>query len=1226
VARKAGQDETKPENQGPKKPVRPKADGATQTRPRVTHAPDRPAPMPGCGSPDRAQPSPAQATAADMAPPEPSDETRLLRNALIDLEHLRQREAAALRVTRTMFSVLDAMTQAPTLDTAIEVMIDETARAIPRSVPVLLRAKGDEILIEAAGLAALAGQRIMTGAGFVERRRILVDLQSSKFAQGLPDLSRQTIFARWQSLMLTPLEIETEEPMALGCLHDESGGFSHDDLHLLSRIAAIGAQVLEARRQASRNRHLAAVLRGDPVNDSADAATANRIDAPFEAMNIALSRMTEAQSMVLGLFNDLLQSPESEKDAAIDRALAVLGGFIGCDRTYVFRNRPPGRLDNTHEWVAEGIAPMIAALQDLDVNDFGTWLGTLRSGEIVRIDDTAELPAGTTESETLAMQGIRSLLLVPMGKGKNWRGLMGYDSVRKARNFLPGEIRILQSVASAIDTLISEREANRHIKSANAALAAERSRLVATLGAMPDLVVELGPDGTLQSYHRGQMPIVPERLNQLIGAPLTDALPPETAARAVALLAEIAKSGETRSLEFLFDLGFGPRWMEAHGARKLDDVGQLAGFVVVLRDITLSRWQSHQVARLGAIARRTTNLVFVTDADHRIDWINAACERRLGIVADRVRGLAFVDLLARYKASREDLAEIAASLRNRDPIGRELALHDPQGETLWFEIEIQPLPQEDGAAEAAMAVLVDITALKEAEARALSDRAAAMDASLDGIALVGANGRFDYMNSALRAELGIIRDQEILGRNWRHIFAQPEIARINETVMPALRQDKIWRGETIARALDGRPVELELSLTERPDGGLVVIARNITERRRVALERERLREALQIAQRREAIGHLAAGLAHDFNNLLATISGSLALIAQSSAPDAAHMPHATRIAAASDQAAMLVQRLLGFGSRAPKLGRIDLRAPLREVAEFLAPGLGARRFHLHLPKTPALADADPTDVLQIGLNLAINARDAMPSGQGDIRLRLRATTEADLAGPFDRGAPDTGKAYWLIEIEDSGHGMDDATRQTIFDPYFSTKGEGGTGLGMGIIASILTANRGAIRLDSQPGKGTRVTVLWPAVRASLSPAPFPDVDKAAPDLAGSTILLVDDSESVLAVHTAILEAAGAEVGATSLPREAIEVLRETPDAWDLVITDFDMPDLNGADFADLVHQIAPELPIMLVTALPDWQARSPQARPCFAAVLAKPVTGVRLVATAAALIATKRKA
>ena len=528
----------------------------------------------------------------------------------------------------------------------------------------------------------------------------------------------------------------------------------------------------------------------------------------------------------------------------------------------------------------------------------------------------------------------------------------------------------------------------------------------------------------------------------------------------------------------------------------------------------------------------------------------------------------------------------------------------------WLRVFERAMP--DGGR---VGLRVDITALKAAEARALSQRAMAMDASRDGMAVADAAGRIIYMNPAHLAMFGFDDEAEVLGRDWHILYGPEERARIETEAMATLRENGSWLGEVPGRTVDGKVVEQEVSLNRMPDGGVMCITRDISERRRADAERSRLREALQLAQRREALGQLAAGLAHDFNNLLATIGGSAALAAAAAPEGHPARDHTRRIQAATDRAAGLVHRLLKLGGRPARRRRIDLRTPLREAADLAATGLPATvRLRLDTPGRRLDFTADPTDMVQVVLNLALNARDALGPDGGEISLSLRPASDDDLSGPWASGRPDPARPHVCLCVNDTGPGMPPSIAGQAFRPYFSTKGDNGNGLGLAIVGSIVNAYGGAIGLDTSPGRGCRFRVVLPIDGAQAPPA-VPAAPVTTDRLRGRAILLVDDSEDLLEVLTGFLEAAGARVAATPEPADALEVLREEPRRWDLLITDYDMAGMNGAELARAARLVVPAMPVLLVTALPERHERWREDG--FAGMIGKPVTRDRLLGAAA---------
>jgi signal transduction histidine kinase len=469
---------------------------------------------------------------------------------------------------------------------------------------------------------------------------------------------------------------------------------------------------------------------------------------------------------------------------------------------------------------------------------------------------------------------------------------------------------------------------------------------------------------------------------------------------------------------------------------------------------------------------------------------------------------------------------------------------------------------------------------------------------------------------------GFASATDMLGRPWRGLYAPQEAARLSALTDAALAAEGVWRGEATGRRRDDTPVEIDMSLNRLPSGGLVCITRDVTAHKREARERARLRDQLQAAQRQEAAGQLAAGLAHDFNNILAAIAGSAALLRDDLPEGDPRQAQVGRIAGAAGAAAGLVARLMALAARRTARARIDLRGPVRDAVDLASAGLPAGvEIETDLPDAPLLADADPTEVMQVALNLAINARDALRGLGGRIRVALAPATAAQRAGPFALGSADPNAPCAALCVEDDGIGMDQNEAAQAFRPYFSTKGADGTGLGLSVLAGIVTAAGGAVRLDTAAGEGARFTVIWPLAAAAAAAAAEPCPAAGPARLDGLAVLVVDDAAPVLRTLAEVLERAGAEVGACEDPADALEAIAEDPDAWALLVTDYDMPGMTGAELARAARAAAPLLPVVLCTALPD---RLSAERSEFDAVVGKPVTPEALLEAAGSALARRK--
>jgi len=380
--------------------------------------------------------------------------------------------------------------------------------------------------------------------------------------------------------------------------------------------------------------------------------------------------------------------------------------------------------------------------------------------------------------------------------------------------------------------------------------------------------------------------------------------------------------------------------------------------------------------------------------------------------------------------------------------------------------------------------------------------------------------------------------------------------------------------------------------------------------------------SLQAAQRQEAIGQLAAGVAHDFNNLLSAIGASADMARSMLAPGHGAVAHLDRVSGATRSAARLVRQLLSLGGRERRAVRLDLGEVLHEAADLLRAGVPARiAVGLDPPGSPVTLEADPTDLLQVILNFGINGRDAIGTAAGEITLRARIETAPDTPPAPAVGRLAGGRRYAVLEVADTGAGIPPDRRESIFRPYVSTKGTEGTGLGLAVVSSIAQHLDGAVTLDSREGAGSTFRLHLPLSAADAPPPPAPPATGAgdASVLAGRPVLVCDDIPEVGQSLAALLEAEGAEVAVCQDPRDALEAIADSPGAWALLLTDFDMPEMDGAALAAAVRRIAPELPILLCTALAEGRRQAA----VFDALLSKPVTREALVASVSAATARR---
>ena len=381
-----------------------------------------------------------------------------------------------------------------------------------------------------------------------------------------------------------------------------------------------------------------------------------------------------------------------------------------------------------------------------------------------------------------------------------------------------------------------------------------------------------------------------------------------------------------------------------------------------------------------------------------------------------------------------------------------------------------------------------------------------------------------------------------------------------------------------------RAVRSALNARRRQYEARDVLARSREELERLVLERTREREEalaqLHEAQKLETIGQLTGGVAHDFNNLLTPVMGNLDLLRRRIPADDARSQRLVENALqATSRAATLVQRLLAFARRQdlqPKA--VDVSELLAGIEDLVTRSIGPTiAVNLKSPPDLPAARVDPSQLELAVLNLAINARDAMPRGGV---LTIEVKHEAVRPRPWE-----TLKAgnYICVSVVDSGVGMDAATLKRAVEPFFSTKGVGkGTGLGLSMVHGLAAQSGGALLLSSKPGSGTRAE-LWLPVAEEKAAASEQTQAEAIPAAYPSTVLLVDDEELVRIGTAEILMDLGYTVVQASSGAEALGLLRRDEFEIDLLVSDYLMPGIDGASFVREARKLRPGLPALLIT-------------------------------------------
>ena len=379
-------------------------------------------------------------------------------------------------------------------------------------------------------------------------------------------------------------------------------------------------------------------------------------------------------------------------------------------------------------------------------------------------------------------------------------------------------------------------------------------------------------------------------------------------------------------------------------------------------------------------------------------------------------------------------------------------------------------------------------------------------------------------------------------------------------------------------------VEITASAPEAAEpGAVVLVARDLTERRRAEEERRRLDAQVQHAQRLESLGVLAGGIAHDFNNLLVGVMGNASLAMLDVEEDSPVHVCIAQIETAARRAAELTQQILTFsGKGRAVMSAQNLSSVIAEMGQLLGPAVSKKaKITYHLGEGLPLVEGDPSQLRQVAMNLIMNASDALGDRNGNIQV----TTAVRDVDPLDLGEYTLGEAgrpgrYVGIEVTDDGCGMDAKTLNQIFDPFFTTKVDG-RGLGLAATVGIVRSHAGLLTVDSELGRGTTFRILLPATdhEVESDDAP-PAFDPEGMEEIGGSILVVDDESSVRTLAKSALERAGFGVEVAEDGTEALEMIEAHP-GLDVVVLDLTMPSMDGMETLEEIRAMHPGLPVLL---------------------------------------------
>ena len=594
-----------------------------------------------------------------------------------------------------------------------------------------------------------------------------------------------------------------------------------------------------------------------------------------------------------------------------------------------------------------------------------------------------------------------------------------------------------------------------------------------------------------------------------------------------------------------------------------------------------ARLQSSE-ARLRAVVEGTSDAVFIKDQTGHYLTINAAGARFLARTAESILGRTdaelYDDATSRARALAEQRLLKFGTVEAYDETLRLAGENNPR----QFHSVRGPLRDDTGAIVGTFGISRDVTERRRVEEQ-IRKLSRAVEQSPVSIVITDAEGRIEYVNPRFTENTGYAA-AEVLGRNPRLLKSGRQPVEFYAELWSTIKSGHDWHGVLENRRKNGDIFSEQTVISPvKDDSGnvthFIAIKEDIT-------ARLQLEEQLRHSQKMDAIGRLAGGVAHDFNNLLTIIQLEASALATNAALDADAAEGVRQITAATQRATALTRQLLAFSRKQEKEEQeVDLREIVENLAKLVRRILGEDiQLATAIPPAPVILRADPGMIEQAILNLAVNARDAMPAG-GTLRIAVESVEVDATCAREHAGATPGLRAH--LSVSDTGTGIAPEHLGRIFEPFFTTKAAGkGTGLGLATVYGVVQQHQGWITVESAVGQGSTFHLYLPALPASAAADSEESAERPLPR-GNETVLLAEDDDQIRNLVQAALERQGYTVLAAANGSDAISALLRHSGPVQLLIADLIMPGgINGRELADQALVAHPGLRTLFISGYP----------------------------------------
>ncbi|MDO8981929.1 MAG: PAS domain S-box protein [Afipia sp.] len=591
----------------------------------------------------------------------------------------------------------------------------------------------------------------------------------------------------------------------------------------------------------------------------------------------------------------------------------------------------------------------------------------------------------------------------------------------------------------------------------------------------------------------------------------------------------------------------------------------------------------------------TDYAIYMLDPDGRVTSWNPGAQRFKGYTASEIIGRHFSEFYVEEDRKSGLPARALATSAREGKFESEGWRIRKDGSRFWAHVVIDPIRSPDGQLVGYAKITRDLTERRAAEKRLKQNeeqfRLLVQGVTDYAIYMLDPHGRVNSWNAGAE-RIKQYRADEIIGQHFSKFYSESDRQKGEpQNALDTARRDERFEKEGWRVRKDGTQFWANVIIDAiRDETGAIIgfakITRDITERRETQRALEQAREALAHSQKMDAIGQLTGGIAHDFNNLLMVILGSLELAGKRLPDDERIKTLMSNATQAAQRGAALTQRMLAFARRQDlDLRPFDVSALVRGMTDLLQSSLGPSvQIETHFPPKLNLIHADANQLEMAVLNLAVNARDAMPNGGSIVIAAREETVRGRSQGKLKAGR------YVCLSVKDTGEGMDRATLGRAMEPFFTTKGVGrGTGLGLSMVHGMTEQSGGRFVLKSQTGEGTTAEIWLPVAKAAKAAESERFIPRGAPNMRPLVVLAVDDDGLVLMNTTVMLQDMGHTVFEATSGNQALDILRREQSV-DLVITDHAMPKMTGVQLAAAIKAERPGLPIILATGYAELPA------------------------------------